>query len=411
MRMQLVVCGRRGSTMVAVLPLLAAAALAAPSGASPACQMVLDLWCNADDSCVDIIKRDTFKLPLVARFDLKNSSMWRCYSPSALDKTKTRYVGGKAYCTHQALAVVLAVCDGSKPGPYPLPSKGGGGGGGGGCASPFFTTANSTVPLDNARDKTDYRIPVVVRIPGTQVVVVLAENRGGGSGDAGRHQLAMARSTDGGASFAPVVNIYNDSAGTIDGLNLGGAVWDATQKRLTVLFNECFHLSAVGRGCGTTGQMLQIDTVDGALSWGAVTNHTASLVAQGIKQLNPGPGTGIQLQYQRDTAKNGRLVMPGWGSKMTDAHGSSTRAIVLVSTTPDAAAPSTWRAVLVPPATPEYVPNELQCAELPDGSILLNVRSGNHKLRLLSTSTDVSSCFFHVCETRGQHCTILIRHD
>ena len=49
-----------------------------------------------------------------------------------------------------------------------------------------------------------------------------------------------------------------------------------------------------------------------------------------------------------------------------------------------------YRAVQVPPETPENVPNELQCAELPDGTIVLNVRSGNHKLRLLSTSTDVS---------------------
>ena len=91
--------------------------------------------------------------------------------------------------------------------------------------------------------------------------------------------------------------------------------------------------------------------------------------------------------------------MPGWGSKITDAHGSSTRAIVLIAgaaPASDATAaahadiPSTWQAVLVPPDTPEYVPNELQCAELPDGTIVLNVRSGNHNLRLLSTSTDVS---------------------
>jgi hypothetical protein len=118
--------------------------------------------------------------------------------------------------------------------------------------------------------------------------------------------------------------------------------------------------------------------------------------------------------------------MPGWGSKMTDPHGTSTRAIVLVAdaasaAAADADAPLAWRAVLVclcvsasqclclslsvslcayvlhmyravqvPPETPENVPNELQCAELPDGTIVLNVRSGNHKLRLLSTSTDVS---------------------
>jgi hypothetical protein len=385
-----------------------------PVTVSSACQMVLDLWCNTDAPCVDVITRDEFALPLVARFDLQKAGIWRCYSPSALDKNLSHYTGGKAFCSHKALADVLAVCDGSKPGPYPLPPapEGTGGGPGAGCASPFLAgTTNATRPLDNARDKTEYRIPVVQAIPGTQVVVALAENRGGGSGDSGRHQLAMARSTDHGATFAPVVNIYNDSATTVDGLNLGGAVWDNKQKRLSVLFNECFHLNAVGRGgCGAVGQTLQIDTTDNGLTWSAVINHTASLVAQGIKQLNPGPGTGVQLQYQKDTTKNGRLLMPGWGSKTSDPRGTSTRAIVLVAeASPDATLgtagndePMTWQAILVPPEKPENVPNELQCAELSDGTIVLNVRSGNHKLRLLSTSTDVRGapvCWFTCIST------------
>ena len=69
-----------------------------------------------------------------------------------------------------------------------------------------------------------------------------------------------------------------------------------------------------------------------------------------------------------------------------DARGSSTRAVVLVSDRGrPAAGPAhaaaaglegdTWRAVAVPPEQPEYVPNELQCAELPDGTVVLNVRS------------------------------------
>ena len=36
-------------------------------------------------------------------------------------------------------------------------------------------------------------------------------------------------------------------------------------------------------------------------------------------------------------------------------------------------------------------PNELQCAELPSGEILLNVRSGNHPMRALSSSTDAGT--------------------
>lgn len=127
-------------------------------------------------------------------------------------------------------------------------------------------------------------------------------------------------------------------------------------------------------------------------------NHTAALLSQGYKQLNPGPGTGVQLQHQTDKSKNGRLLMPAWGSKTTDVRGAMTRAMVLISQEDTLDADDTWRAVLVPPDPPVYEPNELQCAELPDGTIVLNVRSGTAAMRLLSTSIDVSifPCLHHV---------------
>jgi hypothetical protein len=376
-----------------VLPLLLAGAnLAAspPAEITKPCQQVLDLWCNADGPCVAANKRGGFKLPLVARRDLQGHANLKCYSPSVLDKTKTKYTGGAGFCSMDGdLEAVLAVCNGTDPGAYPLPSSTGPAPTAGSCASPFLADANSTFVLQNSRDATDYRIPIVMRIPGTDIVLALAENRGDGHGDAGRHSLAVARSADAGKTFSSVQNIYNDSVGTIDGLNLGAAVWDVAAKRFKVLFNECFHLSAIGKGCGTAGQLLQIDTADNGLTWLPVVNHTESLLTQGYKQLNPGPGTGVQLQHQTDNTKNGRLLMPAWGSKTSDGHGAQTRAFVLISEPTEATAVDDgWRAVLVPPDTPEYVPNELQCAELADGTIVLNARSGNHPLRLLSSSTD-----------------------
>ena len=69
-------------------------------------------------------------------------------------------------------------------------------------------------------------------------------------------------------------------------------------------------------------------------------------------------------------------------------------AVALISepqqATAEAQAAATWRAVHVPdPGKNE--PNELQCAELPSGEILLNVRSGNHPMRALSSSTDAGT--------------------
>ena len=45
-----------------------------------------------------------------------------------------------------------------------------------------------------------------------------------------------------------------------------------------------------------------------------------------------------------------------------------------------------WAVVEVPQSAPYHEPNELQCAELPDGTVVLNVRSGNTERRLLTSS-------------------------
>ena len=163
---------------------------------SPGCQMVMDLWCNADVSCVSSCTAGGFKLPLVARFGLKSTEpengVWRCYSPSALDKTERKYTGGPAFCSdHVELASVAAICNGSQPGPYPVPPSATPPAGS--CASPLLGTLNTSVVMDSAADATHYRIPVVLAIPGTQTVVVLSENRPPGGGDSGRHKLALAR--------------------------------------------------------------------------------------------------------------------------------------------------------------------------------------------------------------------------
>ena len=119
---------------------------------------------------------------------------------------------------------------------------------------------------------------------------------------------------------------------------------------LTALFNECAdNYGRPGSGCGPTGQLLQIQSQDFGASWGAVAtdegarlsfltydchryvrylhvcapwggadyadrataaqvaNLTASLVSQGWAQLNPGPGTGVQLQHGGSA---GRLLQP-----------------------------------------------------------------------------------------------------
>ena len=292
-----------------------------PGDSRRCCCPPQDLWCNSLPLCIAANKQGGFELPLVARFGL-GADDWRCYSPSALNKAKSNYTGGPAFCTTPELASILAICNGSQPGPYPSPPTAAPPPPAGGCTTPFIAESsannNATLVMNIGQDGTTYRIPVVMKIPGTHTVIMLSENRGH-SGDSGQHKLALATSDDDGQSWSSVRNIYNDStpgsgAGTTDGLNLGAAVWDARRKRFTVLFNECAdQYGKAGSGCGPTGQLLQIDTDDLGVSWSAVANHTANLLSQGYVQLNPGPGTGVQLQHQKDASKNGRLIMPAWG--------------------------------------------------------------------------------------------------
>lgn len=82
---------------------------------STACKQKMNSWCNAQTSCVDIIKKDGFELPLVALYDYgsqgeKEGRKWRCYSPSTLSPNRSVYVGGKGYCSRPALAAVLKRC-------------------------------------------------------------------------------------------------------------------------------------------------------------------------------------------------------------------------------------------------------------------------------------------------------------
>ena len=84
-----------------------------------ACKKELNAWCNSQTSCVRLIQKDGFKLPLVALDDYgsegeKAGKSWRCYSPSALSPNRSSYIGGKAYCSSPELAAALSLCSNPK---------------------------------------------------------------------------------------------------------------------------------------------------------------------------------------------------------------------------------------------------------------------------------------------------------
>jgi sialidase-1 len=236
-----------------------------------------------------------------------------------------------------------------------------------------------------------YTIPSIVGPfpPHSNAVLVFAEAREEAAcPDSGKHALVMARSSDGGSSFGSIRFLYNDSEATKDGLNLGASVYDATTKTVHVLTNEC--ADEYGEPpCGPTASLLQFSSTSFGETWQPPRNITADMVAGGFAMLNPGPGTGIQL------AKTGRLLVPAWGPRIGHgfAAGSSGRnetdwnAVALISDDSGV----TWKVSATVPARkqgPGSRPNELQAAELSDGTIVLNARDEISLYRLISRSSD-----------------------
>lgn len=113
--------------------------------------------CNADTACVQSIKAGGGELPLVALDDTDSEGSaadWRCYSPSALNANKTKYVSGGLYC--------------SRPGPL---------------QSVLANCSQSTVFRGGENNTSCFRIPNVLRTP--SALLVFAEGREQSCSDSG----------------------------------------------------------------------------------------------------------------------------------------------------------------------------------------------------------------------------------
>lgn len=245
--------------------------------------------------------------------------------------------------------------------------------------------------MDNV---TCFRIPSVVGPFGkdSSAVIVFAEARGHGipargnaCDDSGRHALAMLRSPDGVHWPSSAQYLFNDTDPNKDGLNLGASLYDAQKKRVHVLFNECNDQHGTAP-CGPTGQLLLMSSDDFGITWSAVRNLTSAMVGAGYVSLNPGPGSGIQLTAG---AHAGRLLVPAWGPRLGHKATEDYNAVAFFSDDHG----ETWEwGARAPYPSAAMLPNELTAAELPDGTVLLNVRDENLDAsggqRLLSRSTD-----------------------
>ena len=160
-----------------------------------------------------------------------------------------------------------------------------------------------------------YRIPVVLHVPGTKVVMAFAEARLGaaieptgkakeGCSDGAGPAVPMRRSTDGGSSWEPMRWIANDTqpehVAKNDYIVMGMAIYDPKSTSSFLFYTACYQKCVY-----TTTYVIR--TKDNGVSWSepSAGNLTDMLLDDGISMMQFGEGQGVVLP-------SGELLVCGW---------------------------------------------------------------------------------------------------
>lgn len=226
-----------------------------------------------------------------------------------------------------------------------------------------------------------YRIPAIVRTrKGT--LLAFAEGRKKDCKDEGDIDLVLKRSEDNGKTWSKLILVWDDGNNTCG--NPAPVVDESTGVvYLLMTWNKGEdHIREINAGTSVdTRRVFVTRSSDDGLHWAAAQEITASVKRDNWAWYATGPCHGIQVQQG---AHAGRLVIPcdhvELGAKRGYSH-------VIYSDDHGA----TWQ---TGGSSPRDGTDESTIAELPGGSLLLNMRnSAREGMRMVATSTDGGQSF------------------
>ena len=211
-----------------------------------------------------------------------------------------------------------------------------------------------------------YRIPALA-ITHTGTVLAFCEARKNSPSDAGDIDLVLKRSTDGGATWGPMLRVHEEGGDAPITIGNPCPLIVHDSDTILLLFTR------------DNMRLFATRSEDDGQSWAEPRELTDILQNLDFPWLRvaSGPVHGIQL-------RSGRLVAPMWYcSAMPGTEGIRYRAGVLLS---DDAGASWHAGATVPEAIPRL--NECTVLERKDRSLLLNMRAHKAGFRAVAESTD-----------------------
>lgn len=246
-----------------------------------------------------------------------------------------------------------------------------------------------------------FRIPgMVVAADGS--LLAFAEGRRGDGSDPRRDKnapidIVMRRSTDNGRTWQPIVTIDTGFRPHGDLVDFGDPtpVLDAVSSTIFLFYGQWPDVGprnpAYGQSTATEDENHVVwvrSSADNGKTWSerrqVVYPDVPAETADHLywRHAEPGPGSGIQLAWQSDKARNGRLLIPAKraGSKTPDG---TVTVEPFVYYSDDHG--KNWE---VGEVTPGPEANESEVVELADGCVLLDARQNSGKCRRRHVSTD-----------------------